>query len=216
MKKIIFLSLTLLIISFLGSCKKDDNQLPDKATVSGKVLALNTKDPVKGAKVLLYKSIFSGGIGGSSNTVVLDTTFTNDKGEYNFSYDSTLKSEFFVRAYANNYFTGSNDRYDIWTKKENIDITLTPYAWITLRVVNVPPVDDHDKISILNEWDQAAEQFYKNGKCDTIFTKRVFGNQKTKLYIDIDAQTDNGNKIQDYIDSIYCKGLDTTFHTITY
>jgi hypothetical protein len=214
MKKLIFISFSILIISFLASCDKEDTQVPTKATVSGKVLALNTKNPVKGAKVLLYKSIFSGGLGGSSITVVLDTVFTNDKGEYTFSYDYTLKSEFFVRAYANNYYTSSNARYDIWTKKENIDIPLTPYAWITLRVLNVPPIGNNDDISIRNEWEQQNEQFYKSGSCDTIFTKKIYGNQKTKLYVS--SQTNGGSKIQNYIDSLYCKGLDTTYYTITY
>ncbi len=107
MKKIIFISLSVLIISLLASCHKDTYVA--KGSIKGRVLALHSTDSVVNAKVYLYKSIWSGSIlSGSANTILLDSTQSNNKGEYSFLYNFTSGSEFFVRAYAKNYYTSSN------------------------------------------------------------------------------------------------------------
>ena len=209
MKKSFNLLAIILIISFLVSCKKDP-ATPSKSTVSGRVLQLNTKIPVPNARVYLYESIWSGGLGGGEFTISKDTAITNSKGEYSFEYIQGSKSEFFVNAYANNYYTDSNTRWTIESKKQVRDVIITPYAWISIRVINAPPVDANDEIKIGGDWGGHDQDFSKSGKCDTIFTKRVPGNQKTRVYKWINYASSG------LIDSVYCKGIDTTFHTITY
>ena len=209
MKKSFNFLAIILIISFLASCKKDP-ATPSKSTVSGRVLQLNTKTPVPNARVYLYESIWSGGLGGGEFTISKDTAITNSKGEYSFEYIQGSKSEFFVNAYANNYYTDGNTRWTIESKKQVRDVIITPYAWISIRVINISPIKTNDEIEIGGEWGSSGQNFYKLGKCDTIFIKKVKGNQKTLLYKFINHVTPG------IIDSVYCKGIDTTYHTITY
>ena len=211
MKKSFNFLAIILITSFLASCKKDP-ATPSKSTVSGRVLQLNTKTPVPNARVYLYESIWSGGLGGGEFTISKDTAITNSKGEYSFEYTQGSKSEFFVNAYADNYYTDSNTRWTIESKKQVRDVIIAPYAWVTLRVINVPPVDISDFISIGGPWG-STQDFNSSGKCDTTFTKRAIGNQKVAIAIFF---LKNSKAYLDRRDSIYCKGIDTTFHTITY
>jgi hypothetical protein len=216
MKKITIISLTVLIISLLASCDKNNPEpVKTKGEVTGRVLALNSKDPVPNAKVTLYKSIWSGGlIGGSANTVEVSATTTNSNGEYSFSFDYKTGDDYFMLASADKYLFNNNTRWTIEEKKQVRDIILKPYAWIKLRVINVPPTDEQDYFNVGGYIGQAAETFTSYGKkCDTVLVKQVFGNQKTLLYIS--NWSANKPKLH-YTDSVYCKGLDTTFHTIMY
>ena len=210
MKKSFKFLAIVLIASFLVSCKKDP-ATPSKSTVSGRVLQLNTKTPVPNARVYLYESIWSGGLGGGEFTISKDTAITNSKGEYSFEYIQGSKSEFFVNAYADSYYTDSNTRWPIESSKQVRDVIIAPYAWISLRVINVPPIDNIDLITIAGDgFTNEVDQFRKSGACDTIFTKRIRGNQKTLIYKWI------GYKDPVIIDSVYCKGLDTILYTIKY
>ena len=209
MKKSFYFLAIILLISFLGGCKKD-NPTPSKSTVLGRVLQLNSTTPVPNAKVYLYESIWSGGLGGGEFTISKDTAVTNSKGEYSFEYTQGSNSEFFVKAYADNYYTDNNTRWTIESKKQVRDVIITPYAWISIRVINLPPVNINDDIKIGGDWGGHDQDVSKSGKCDTLFTKRVPGNQKTRVYKWINYASTG------LIDSVYCKGLDTTFYTITY
>jgi hypothetical protein len=209
MKKLSFLFSIALIVSFLVSCKKED-PTPTKATVSGKVLQLNSTIPVPNATVYLYESIWSGGLGGGEFTITKDTTVTNSKGEYSFEYTEGKSSEFFVKAYADDYYTDNNTRWTIDKKNQVRDVIITPYAWISIRVINTPPVNSNDAIKIGGDWSINQGDFYEDGPCDTVFTRKVRGNQKVLVYKWINLVAPG------IIDSVYCKGSDTTFHTITY
>ena len=212
MKKLLFISLSILIISFLASCKKNDDATPTKATVSGRVLQLNSTIPVPNATVYLYESIWSGGLGGGEFTITKDTTITNSKGEYSFEYTQGKSSEFFVKAYADDYDTDNNTRWTIENKNQVRDVIIAPYAWVKIRIINVPPVAISDFISVGGPWG-STEDFDRFGKCDTLITKRALGNQKISIAIFF---LKNSKIYLDRRDSLYCKGLDTTFHTITY
>jgi hypothetical protein len=172
-------------------------------------LQLNSTIPVPNATVYLYESIWSGGLGGGEFTITKDTTVTNSKGEYSFEYTQGKSSEFFVKAYADDYYTDNNTRWTIENKNQVRNITITPYAWITMRIINAPPVKPSDEIEIGGDWRKELN-FYKAGSCDSLITRKVLGNQKTVLYKWINLITPSIK------DSVYCKGLDTTFHTITY
>jgi hypothetical protein len=219
MKNLILISITVLIISLLASCDKNNPEpVKTKGEVTGRVLALNSKDPVPNAKVTLYKSVWSGGlVGGSANTVEVATTTTNSNGEYSFSFDYKTGDDYFMLASADKYVVNNNTLWTIEGKKQVRDIILEPYAWIKLRIINVPPSDDKDYFNIggyLYDIQSANHTYSAYGKkCDTTFVKKVLGNQKTAF--SIDNWSANQPKLE-YVDSVYCKGLDTIFHTITY
>ncbi len=216
MKKILFLSLTLLIISFLVSCKKDESTTPDveETTVKGRIVQVYTTIPVPNATVYLYETVWSssgGLLGGGAHTVSLDTTVTNDKGEYSFTYKRRRGgNEYFIRSFAKNFDEKPGNFY-VTEKNSNMDVPIFPYAWIGFRIINAPPITNSDGI-YLSGYLQGSEPlsyFAADGKCDTLIIKKVFGNKKTPFLISIYNQKDR-------IDSIYCKGLDTTYHTIAY
>lgn len=211
MKKTFFLFAALLLSIFLA-CKKDNPKptTPTQGVVSGLVLQLNSTTPVPNATVNLYSSVWSGGLGGSEISRIVATTTTNDKGEYTFTYDTNSSTEHFVKAYATNYYTNNNTRWTIESNKQVRDIFIAPYAWIAVRVINLPPVSSNDEIAIGGDWGGHDQNFSKTGSCDTVFIKKIRGNQKTRLYKFINFVAPG------IIDSVYCKGLDTTYHTITY
>jgi hypothetical protein len=217
MKKLIFISLSILIISFLGSCRKNDNPTPnvEDDTVKGRIIQVYTTIPVPNATVYLYETVWSssgGVLGGGANTVSLDTAITNDKGEYSFTYKRRRGgNEYFIRAFAENFDEKPGNFY-ITEKNSNMDVPVFPYAWIKFRIINVPPINNSDYI-LIGGW--IGDSYVKSGKCDTSFIKRAsIGNAKNSLYKY--QNNDKGDLIFTRLDSIYCKGLDTTYHTIAY
>ena len=219
MKKLLFLSLSILIISFLGSCKKNNDATPnvENDTVKGRIVQVYTTIPVPNATVYLYETVWSsnGGIlSGSANTVSLDTAITNDKGEYTFTYKRRRGgNEYFIRALANNFDERPGNFY-ITEKNSTMDVPIFPYAWITFRILNAPPVNNSDGFYLSGylQGSEPNDYFSKFWKCDTLITKKVVGNQKVPFFVSIDNEKGGKNRY----DSVYCKGLDTTYHTITY
>ena len=172
MKKILFFSLTLLIISFLGSCKKDESTTPDveETTVKGRIVQVYTTIPVPNATVYLYETVrsSSGGLlGGGAHTVSLDNTVTNDTGEYSFTYKRRRGgNEYFIRSFAKNFDEKPGNFY-VTEKNSNMDVPIFPYAWIKIRLINLPPVNASDYI-LVGGW--IGDSYTKSGKCDTIYS----------------------------------------------
>jgi hypothetical protein len=217
MKNLFFLTLCVIAIFSVVACHKDADttDLVD-TTVKGRILQVYSTTPVPNATVYLYETVFSsnGTLGGSANTVSLDTVVTNDKGEYAFDYKRKRGgNEYFIRAFAKNFDDKPGNFY-VTGKNATMDVPIFPYAWIGFRIINAPPSGNSDGITITGYLRDFAPLDYisLNGKADISIVKKVIGNQKTPISIYIE----NEKGVNKYIDSVYCKGLDTTYHTITY
>jgi hypothetical protein len=213
MKNLIILMFSIFILSFLPSCKKEDDTTPlTNATVQGRILQVYSTIPVANATVYLYETIASGN---NAYTVSLDTVITNDKGEYSFKYKrGSISNEYFIRAFAKNFDNTPGNFYIKQKNSPSFDVPIFPYAWIGFRIINVPPFSNSDGIDI-SGYLQGSDQVSSigiNGRNDTTIIKKVIGNQKTS--INIYTSNEKGKIV--YTDSVYCKGLDTTYHTITY
>lgn len=204
----------LLTISVLWfGCNKEDDT--PKATVfKGKIVEENSKTPVEGARVIFYETLYSKTFGGGSITINLDTVFTDKEGRFSFDYTPSKGSstELSVTASKKNYET--TNAFTLSSADNNVFIT--PYAWVKIRIVNLPPVEPSDFI-VLNGWltdgSHATENFGASGKCDTTFIQKVRGNRKTLLGY---YMTSNNKPEINKRDSLYCKGLDTTSYQILY
>ncbi len=82
-----------MIISFLGSCKKDEPIPP--TIINGQVLEQGSNKPLEGVKVVLMEGTYSGlGTGtGTFNYYPIDTVLTDKNGNYSYNNPSSLSSQ---------------------------------------------------------------------------------------------------------------------------
>jgi hypothetical protein len=214
MKKVAFLSISILIISFLWlGCSKEEDT-PKTTVFKGKILEENSRTPVADARVIFYETLYSKTFGGGSITINLDTAFTDKEGNFSFDYtpNASSSTELSVTASKKNYET--TDAFTL--SSTDSEVFITPYAWVKIRIVNVPPVDPSDWLTVwgwLRNGTHATENFGVTGKCDTVFTQKVRGNRKNWITYTLSSNSKPEFK---KTDSLYCKGLDTTFHQILY
>jgi hypothetical protein len=214
MKKITFFSSIALISSLLWlGCSKEEDTL--KTTVfKGKILEENSRTPVADARVIFYETLYSKTFGGGSITINLDTAFTDKEGNFSFDYTPSKGSstELSVTASKKNYETTNA----FTLSSTDSEVFITPYAWVKIRIVNVPPIEQSDWLTVwgwLRNGTHETEDFGITGKCDTAFTQKVLGNRKNWVAYTLSSSIKP--KFQK-IDTLYCKGLDTTFYQILY
>jgi len=126
----ILAKLYLLILCALSilSCAKD--KIGTTRYVEGKVLEYGTEKPVANARVVLLEA--RGEFLGPSYKVIVDSTFTDEKGYYRFQYIKYPGSNF-VSASSDQYFK-SEDYFVLDQKKSKTDIYLDPHAWLKVKV----------------------------------------------------------------------------------
>jgi len=124
------------------SCAKD--KIGTTRYVEGKVLEYGTEKAVANARVLLLEA--RGEFLGPSYKVIVDSTFTDEKGYYRFQYIKYPGSNF-VSAADDQYFK-SEDYYVLDQKKSKTDIYLDPHAWVKVKVVHEGPIGEYDRISM--------------------------------------------------------------------
>ena len=107
MKKLLFFSLTLLLISFLWGCDKEQPILP--TIVNGQVLEQGSNKPLEGVKVVLMEGTYGGLGSGTYSFYPVDTFFTDKDGKY--SYEHTIpfdKKVYELWYFKDKYFDLSN------------------------------------------------------------------------------------------------------------
>ena len=218
MKKLLFFSLTLLLISFLWGCDKEQPILP--TIVNGQVLEQGSNKPLEGVKVVLMEGTYGGLGSGTYSFYPVDTFFTDKDGKY--SYEHTIP--FDKKVYELWYF---KDKYfDLSNVSENDRITrvdynktispvtkMFPFAWLTIRVVNEKPFDSSDQIKIGGPWEAASgDDWYYGNNVNDSFTKMTKGGKKSAVKWFVYKN----NNSQSFIDSVFLIPNDTTFYTIKY
>jgi hypothetical protein len=179
-------------------------------TVSGRVLEYGTKKPVPNASI--YVMQYYGTLLGAEGFNLLDSTKTDANGKYTFKttegdYIKVAKQGYF-KMYSTDY---AHIPIDILSKRATSvtkDIVIDPIGWLKIHVKNVKPVADNDAISL-----SGCSPTLIEGKVVDKFTLcQMRGNRKNDFYYFVYKGT---NSIT-YQDSVYIKGLDTTYYNINY
>ena len=217
MKKSFNFLAIILIISFLGSCKKD-NTIPP-TIVKGQVVEQSSNKPIEGVKVVLMEGTF-GKSSGTYSYYPLDTFLTDKSG--NFTYEHKLPQT--LKAYRLWYF--KDNYFDISSVSDNVKVTdiednktinpkikMSPFAWLKIRVVNDKPFDEFDEIKIGGPWEAGGlDDRYYGKKVDITFIKLTQGGKKS----DLTWWVYKGKDAKFTQDSVYIKPRDTTYYEIKY
>jgi hypothetical protein len=218
MKNLIIFTFSILVISFLVSCDKDDPILP--TIVNGQVLEQGSNKSLEGVKVVLMEGTYNGIGSGTYSFYPIDTFLTDKNGKYSYEH----KTPFDKKAYELWYF---KDKYfDISSVSENDRITrvefnktvqnvtkMFAFAWLSIRIINDKPFSVGDRIHIIGPWDAASDDnWYYGANINDVLTKTIKGGKLIRLSWDIYKN----DKAVYSSDSIYIKPSDTTYYQIKY
>ena len=208
MKKLLFISLSILIISFLASCGKKDY-----TSVEGQVLEKGSNKGVANAQVIFSECVPGEGTGSSAICLDIETVLTNAQGKYIFTKEKDDATYYRIRAEKINYgkpievFQTAN----AGESTKNLNFTLPAAAWIKFHVKNVNPFDDNDLIIAPGSSGKGSHYHY-GGKVDTTYIEKGIGNFNNAIYWTVKR---NSNTKQ-FLDSVFLKPLDTVFYEIKY
>jgi hypothetical protein len=214
MKKLIFISLSVLIISFLGSCGKKDF-----TDIQGRIIEKGSNKGIVNAKVVFSQCISNGILGGSSCEAV-DTVLTDANGNYRYTVEDDQTINYHIEAFKDNYYMELLQTASGGQISKNVNIVMLAHAWIKFHVKNVNPFDDSDYIAAPGALNY-ADKYYFFGKdvgmsyvLGNKYVGNLYfeGNSTAKFYWDVRK---NG-VIKKYQDSLFIKGLDTLNYQINY
>jgi 5-hydroxyisourate hydrolase-like protein (transthyretin family) len=145
MKKITFFAIIALIVSFLGSCKKDplDDLAEDEARLQGLVLEKGSKKPIEGATLYLYNCECSIVFGGGCHCTLIDSFKTGKDGRYSFTYKYKGQfdgNSFELRAKATNQYYKKSGFETIGPTDHLIidyNVEFIPKAWVKIHIIPV-------------------------------------------------------------------------------
>lgn len=209
MKQYSFLLFITLIISLLSSCGKAKG----RTQIEGQVLEKGSNRPVANANVIFSQCVAGDGTFSPKICLDIETVKTDAEGRFTFTKDDDDADEYRIRAEKENY----GKTVEVFQtapaeeKTKNIKLTLPAFAWIKFHIKNVNPFDDSDLI--IGPGSSGTGSYYFYGKkVDTIYSIRYIGNSDNNInwYI-----TKNGINTS-HSQSIYTKGLDTSFYEIKY
>jgi hypothetical protein len=212
MKKLIIIPLSILIVSFLGSCGKKDY-----TSIEGQVLEKGSNKPIANAQVIFSECVAGEGTGSSSICLDVETVLTNAQGKYIFTKEKDDATYYRIRAEKLNYGKPVEVFQTAYAgeKSKNLNFTLPAYAWIKFHVKNVTPFDDSDLIIAPGSSGGNLDyRFY--GK--TVDTTYILGGSKYPggFKFGIDWTTIKNNKQKEIEDSIFFIPLDTVYYEIKY
>jgi hypothetical protein len=215
MKNLIILILSIFTLSFFASCCKEPTIPP--SIVNGQVVEFGTAKPIENVMVVLMEGTYGGFSSGTYSFYPIDTFLTDANGRY--SYEHKIPSSrkiyelwYFKSTYFDISNVGENDKVTSVeeNKTKSVVTKMSPFAWLKIRVVNDKPFDDGDYMSI--EVTDQDRKFYGD-KVNQTFIEKVNGNAKQKFSWIIQRNLKWG---QVFIDSVYCKGHDTTYYQLRY
>ena len=210
MKKLLFLSLSILIVSFLGSCKKE----PEFSSVEGYVREWKSNKPIPNAKIRIQKC--AGEFLGSFSCSDIDTIYSDANGYYKY-YKELIGDEayggagsYFLVVSKEKYDTYQVEDYNMPTRGALVkDMILLPKSWLKLHVKAVNQYSPDDSYEILGLY--AGESSPGNGfkkilGVDYVKYYQKLGNDSTTIYWSIYKDLIKTN----YQKKVYLPALDTT------
>ncbi|MEN0005007.1 MAG: carboxypeptidase-like regulatory domain-containing protein [Bacteroidota bacterium] len=205
MKKITYLSSLLLLL--LLSCEKDFFSLTGEVTIRGRVFESGTTIPVANALVGLFES--SGEFFGGKSEIA--TIRTDEEGRYEFTFEKQRGRSYRLKAEAAGYY--GLEGSDTVVQDFELDLFLTPNAYLLIEVENVPPQYGQDRIAV-------------NGvTCTPTYTAFVGAEVKATIFCDFEGNADqqltwfitqNGGEKILYDTTLFLPAHDTTILNIKY
>ena len=219
MKKLLFIPLSILIISFLESCKKDPVILP--TVVNGQVLEQGSNKPIEGVKVVLMEGAYNGIGSGTYSFYPVDTFLTDKDGKYNYEHKIPFdKKTYELWYFKDKYFDinniSENDRITRieYNKTKSITTKMFPFAWVSVRLLNLENKYNYIYFTGIIEGSNSDKVFIGKST-NTVFNKKVKGNVKLPLFWNV-RDTDKLGIEESFYDTIFVKKLDTLFYQIKY
>ncbi len=220
MKRSLLLSYTLLVVSFItifiGSCKKDDENI----IVSGTVVDPQNGNPISGANVYLDGKILSSGIYNESYSEIA-SAITDASGHFEITTAWQVVSSYRLRAFKRNYFDSQTIVAAESISKGatySTSLSLFPASWVRLNINNVVGYADDEIQYKFTSTPQSCADCCSNsfligsGNYHTAYKCRAVGNRYNKFYWTVRK---NG-VTNPFTDSVYCVAFDTATININY
>jgi hypothetical protein len=192
MKKLIFIFLSVLVISFLSSCKKEVvNPYEGRVVVEGHVRQMGIKKGVVPNAVVVLYSV-TGEALGNTEFIPRDSTISDINGFYHFDTPAAANDWIYdIQAFAPKYYQNSYAYRDEniapsglapgKSHKSIYDVGLKPYSWVRVNVKNISPSDDNESILIGVTNHSGSDEFYKGTDVEETFIREIIGNDSTSI-----------------------------------
>jgi hypothetical protein len=202
MKKLFLLLGAPLLVT---SCFRLSTPEPKTFHIKGRVLAYGTNEPIANAFVSALDCSGVEYLGDDCQFVLLDTTHSDAQGRYEMNVTGWSVS---MNASKPNYDSQHTlELVNGYSGEKVIDLILEPHAWLDLTITNKSGV--HYAAFGVN---YNQDLIIQKDSSFHFFTK-VGGN--TDILIGL-GTIDSTGKYTDLSHYVYCKGLDTTYHSIEY
>jgi hypothetical protein len=206
----------LILLLFLGSCRKKEVTVRVSGVVNNSVLQQGVSNlQIK----LLVKEVQSGTY---SNTFkLLQTTTTDLNGNYSFEFPHRTALEYKIQIESDLFFVYSEIiNPDDWslTEMNKYDIYLSPKSYIKLRVKNQFPQSATDNVVVISNNNNCQLCFnpglmsFNGTQTDTL----VFGATLGMNFWNYTYVVTKNSMTYNYADSAYCFAGDTVFVNILY
>jgi hypothetical protein len=210
MKKYFFV---LLSFGFLmQQCTKDDTYLGDHTIAEGIITEEGTGKPVANVLMRLYKCTYQ--VLGSSSCDTFSSTRTDAKGFFSFDFKHEKDYQYEINALPDTekYFVRDNGApVEKGRYSNRINLKLTPYAWVKLKVKNVSPVNQFDTIRIFNTSAISRGEFYGT---NVEFTDKYRVLSSNKEYLGWRVSKNGQVTLKEIL--LNCPPLDTVTYEINY
>ena len=199
------------LVFMMARCQKDNTYLGDHTIAEGIITEKGSGKPVANVQMRLRRCTYQ--VFGSSSCETIDTMRTNTKGFFSFDFKHEKEYQYEIRAVpdAEKYFVENNDApLEKGRYSNKINLLLTPYSWVKLRIRNVNPINQWDTIRIFNSSPNRGE--YLGGVVDVIDKYRVFSTVKEYIRWRISK----GGQVTTHEVYLDCPAHDTVTYQINY
>ena len=203
------LLLSLLTFVLFSACKKE---AVTERKVTGQVLEYGTNSPIENAVVEISACITDNG---STSCQFDQRILTDASGSFSADFNIEDVSRYaLVTVTANQYFPSTE--YILNPGRDNeLEVVLDPHAWLSLRVRNLAPAEEFDKIFIssLISPNPGSSEEYIGPNVDLNYIIKKQGNRDLRLGWNT---YDSGILIERFKDTMYIPAHDTLYYEINY
>jgi len=179
MKKIYYLSL--LVVCTFFSCKPDPPLVTklNQGIVDGIVRDATTLEAIPFATVILFHGQSDGSLFGCCPTSPIAETIADSTGAFHFDFEFEPGYFYTCNGVADLYFqpTLEIDVDYFVTDGYNVEVMLSPMAWLEIHFKNIPPNSGSDYLNISG----LEEGPFSGAEVDTTIIKSANGNTENRV-----------------------------------